>query len=234
MVVYDYTRTRSQKGPHAFLEHYDGFLQADAYSGYQGLYQSGNIVEVACWAHCRRKFHEASIATQGENRAHHALLQIRKIYQVEWACKDMKDAQRKAYRMEHAKPILEAFKAWGDNQIDAVLPKSPLGKALFYMLNHWEALNRYLDEGFLKPDNNKAEQHMRPIALGRKNYLFIGSDRGGKAAATYYSLVETCKGAGINPTLYLAELLTKIPECKTQEEALDLVPKQWLNKDLGH
>ena len=91
LVVYDYSRTRSQQGPHTFLESYEGFLQADAYSGYQGLYESGNIIEVACMAHCRRKFYEASIASKGNSRAHYALMQIRKIYQVEWACKDMKD-----------------------------------------------------------------------------------------------------------------------------------------------
>jgi len=191
LVLYDYTRTRSQQGPQAFLESYEGFLQADAYSGYQGLYESGDIIEVACWSHCRRKFYEASIATKGNTRAHTALLQIRRLYQVEWSCKDLKDEQRKAHRMEHAKPILDTFKAWADQQIDAVLPKSPLGKALFYMLNHWESLNRYLDEGFLKPDNNKAEQHIRPVALGRKNFLFVGSDRGGKAAGGRVSTIDT-------------------------------------------
>ena len=170
-----------------------GFLQADAYSGYQGLYESGNITEVACWAHTRRKFFEAAIATKGNSRAHYAFLQIRRIYQVEWICKDREDTERKAYRMEHAKPIFNAFKSWAKDQIDAVLPKRPLGKALFYVLNHWDALNRFLDEGFLKPDNNKAEQHIRSVAVGRKNFLFVGSDRGGKAAATFYSLVESCK-----------------------------------------
>jgi transposase len=233
LVVYDYTRTRSQQGPHAFLEGYEGFLQADAYSGYQGLYESGNIIEVACMAHCRRKFYEAAIATQGNSRAHYALMQIRKIYQVEWACKDMQDAQRKAYRMEYAKPILDNFKVWAENQVDAVLPKSPLGKALFYMLNHWSALNRYLDEGFLKPDNNKAEQHIRPIALGRKNYLFVGSDRGGNAAATYYSLVETCKNYNINPLVYFMDVLTRLPDCKTEEDVQQLIPSNWLKNSLG-
>ena len=233
LVVYDYSRTRSQQGPHTFLGGYEGFLQADAYSGYQGLYESGNIIEVACMAHCRRKFYEASIASKGSSRAHYALMQIRKIYQVEWACKDMKDEQRKAYRMEHAKPILDAFKTWADNQIDAVLPKSPLGKALFYLLNHWESLNRYLDEGFLKPDNNKAEQHIRPVALGRKNYLTVGSDRGGKAAATFYSLVESCKNVGINPAIYLTDILSKLHECKAEGDYQQLIPSNWLKNDLG-
>lgn len=122
LVVYGYPRTRSQTGPHAFLKHYEGFLQTDAYGGYQGLYESGTIKEVACWAHCRRKFYEASIATKGENRAHYALLQIHRIYQVEWECKDLPGDQRKAYRIERAKPVLDEFKQWADQQIDAVLP----------------------------------------------------------------------------------------------------------------
>ena len=145
----------------------------------------------------------------------------------------MQDAQRKAYRMEYAKPILDNFKVWAENQVDAVLPKSPLGKALFYMLNHWSALNRYLDEGFLKPDNNKAEQHIRPIALGRKNYLFVGSDRGGNAAATYYSLVETCKNYNINPLVYFMDVLTRLPDCKTEEDVQQLIPSNWLKNSLG-
>jgi|GEM_PF-1335670 len=101
--------------PHAFLDGYEGFLQADAFSGYQGLYESGNIIEVACVAHCRRKFYEASRATKDNSRAHYALLQISKIYQVEWACKDMKDDQRKIYRVGHAKPILDNFKTWAED-----------------------------------------------------------------------------------------------------------------------
>lgn len=230
----DYTRTRSQQGPQAFLESYEGFLQADAYSGYQGLYESGDMIEVACWSHCRREFYEASIATKGNTRAHTALLQIRRLHQVEWSCKDLKDEHRKAHRMEHAKPILDTFKAWADQQIDAVLPKSPLGKALFYMLIHWESLNRYLDEGFLKPDNNKAEQHIRPVALGRKNFLFVGSDRGGKAAATYYSVVETCKTYGINPLAYLTDALSFLPSCKTEGEYRQLIPNNWLKNNHGH
>jgi transposase len=228
LVLYDYTRSRSQKGPQALLENYEGFLQADAFSGYQGLYESGDIIEVACWAHCRRRYYEASIATNDNSRAHYALLQIRKLYHVEWSCKDMQDEQRKAYRMEHAKPILDDFKGWAEDQIDAVLPKSPLGKALFYMLNHWEALNRYLDEGFLKADNNKAEQHIRPVALGRKNYLTVGSDRGGNAAAVYYSLMETCKNYKINPLVYATDLLSKLPECKANEDYRQLTPNNWL------
>lgn len=233
LVVFDYTRSRSQQGPQDFLQDYEGFLQADAYSGYQGLYESGAIREVACWAHTRRKFYEAAIAINGESRAHDALHYIRQIYQVEWQCKAMDDQERKDYRLLHAKPMLDAFKAWADSQIDAVLPKSPVGKALFYMLNHWDALNRYLDEGFLKPDNNKAEQHIRPIALGRKNYLFVGSDRGGEAAATYYSLMETCKNYHINPLHYMIDILTKLPACQTEDDYRALTPNHWIKHQTG-
>ena len=102
-----------------------------------------------------------------------------------------------------------------------------------FMLNHWPALNRDLDEGFLKPDNNKAEQHIRPIALGRKNYLFVGSDRGGKAAATYYSLVESCKNYQVNPLTFLTDILTTLPECKSNNDYHALTPDQWLKHQTG-
>jgi len=226
-VVFDFTRSRSQEGPLGFLQGYAGYLQADAYAGYQGLYESGNITEVACWAHTRRKFYEAAIATQKAGRAAEALQRIADIYRVEWACKEMNDEERKSYRLLHAKPLLLSFKQWADQQVNAVLPKSPLGKALYYMLNHWDALNNYLEEGFLKPDNNKAEQHIRPVALGRKNYLFVGSDRGGRAAATWYSLMETCRHYEINPLAYLTDILTRIAENGPAVDYAAMMPDVW-------
>ncbi|VAW74848.1 hypothetical protein MNBD_GAMMA12-1142 [hydrothermal vent metagenome] len=119
---------------------------------------------------------------------------LQQIYRVEHECQHMSDEDRKQYRLEHAKRLLEDLKNCTDNQINIlVTPKSLVEKTLYYMIKHWNSLSRYLEEGYLKHDNSKAEQHMRPIALARRNYLFVGSDRRGRVAATYYSLFESCK-----------------------------------------
>jgi len=120
------------------------------------------------------------------------------------------------------------------NQVDSVLPKSQLGKAIQYLLNHWHGLIRYLDAGHLLPDNNMAERHIRPVALGRKNYLFVGSDRGGKAAATFYSLMASCKNYGLNPYEYLVDVLTRLPYCNTKEDFVNLIPGDWVKNDVEH
>lgn len=141
----------------------------------------------------------------------------------------MIDDNRKAHRLTHSKLILDELKNWAERQINSVLPKSQLYKALNYPLNQWYGLITYLDEGYLMMDNNKAEQHIQPIALGRKNHLFVGSDRGGHAAATICSLVESCKNYKINPNEYLTNVLTRLPYCKTECQYHKLVPGIWSN-----
>ncbi|MDH5217202.1 MAG: IS66 family transposase, partial [Gammaproteobacteria bacterium] len=234
LVVYDYSKTRSSKWPIEKLKDYRGYKHADGFPGYKALHKNDNVKFVACWAHARRKFHEASLVTQNPGKAQTMLDYIRLLYKVETDCKHMSNKNRKQYRKMHAKPILKHIKAWAEIQVNSVLPKSQLGKALQYLLNHWHGLIRYLDAGHLLPDNNTAEQHIRPVALGRKNYLFVGSDRGGHAAAMFYSLMATCKIYGINPYEYLVDVLTRLPECETGEDYEKLVPGKWTKKRIGH
>jgi len=230
-VFYDFTRSRSQEGPLTILAGYQGYLHADAYPGYDRLYTQENIKEVACWFHARRKFHEVAVLTKKPHRAHIALDYIRKLCVIERTIKEQKLSfdEIRQYRQVHAKPILKEYKEWLNNQINAV-STGAFKSALKYTLNQWDALNTYLEQGYLKMDNNDSERRMKPIALGRKNYMFVGSERGGYAAAVYYSIVETCKSFNINPLEYLADILTQLPNCKSEEDYAALLPGNWIKK----
>lgn len=201
--VYQFSRTRSRDAPAAFLSDYQGYLQADAYPGYDALYASGDIKEVACLAHARRKFVEVAALLKEPGRPHAALAFIRKLYRIERRIRTLSDAERYRVRQAESVPILAEFKAWLDEQINAVLPKSALGQAVSYALKNWDALTRYTEHGQLEADNNYAERCMRPVAVGRKAYLFVGSERAGRAAANYYSLIESCKLNRVNPLNYM-------------------------------
>lgn len=210
LITYDFSRSRSQQAPIKFLANYQGYLQADAFPGYDVLYAHGEIQEVACWAHARRKYKEVTVLMKAPGRAHEALRFIGKLYSIERQIKALPDAERQQQRREKSTPVLNQFKAWLDIQANAVLPKSALGNAVQYSLKNWDALCRYTEQGFLEADNNFAERCMRPIALGRKNFLFVGSERGGRAAAIYYSLMESCKANKINPLTYMTYLLSNV------------------------
>ena len=229
-MVYDYTPSRKRDGPESFLDGYRGYLQADAFGGYDGIYGSGEVIEVACWAHCRRYFHDAR--STDSNRAHQALAWIRRLYDIEREGKKLDAGQRRDLRQEKSKPLFEGgedsqgFHKWLIGQQAKVLPKSPIGEAITYALNNWTALIRYLDDGALNIDNNLAENALRGIAVGRKNWLFLGSDRGGRAAANHYSLIQSAKRHGIDPFAYLRDSLLRI----TSEPATDLrqlLPDHW-------
>lgn len=229
--VYEYTPTRQQTGPMAFLKGYQGYLQADAYQGYDILYSEKqvdyHIIEIACWAHARRKFFE--IAKQSktvDTAAHQALSFIQKLYQIEREAHDFDDEARQQYRQEKSKPVLAAFKEWLDQLKDRVLPKSPLGDAVNYTLNNWQALNGYVDNGMLSIDNNAAERLIKPIKIGVKNYLFAGSDQGARNAAIFYSLIETCKLHQINPYDYLRDVLIRLPT-QLNSQLDELLPWNW-------
>lgn len=225
MVLYDFTRTRGKSGPHTFLQGYRGYVQADAYGGYDGLYAAG-AKEVACMAHCRRYFFEASESEVTHGPAHHVLMQIGELYRLERTIKYHRPKQRKKQRRLHAKPVLKRLHRWLLAQRVKHLPKGKFAKAVNYALNHWSALTRYCEAGYLEIDNNYSEREMRPIALGRKNYLFTGSERGGEAAAIFYSLVESAKANGLNLHSYLTAVIKRIPAAKTHE--LDtLLPYCW-------
>jgi len=229
-MVYDYTPSRKRDGPESFLDGYRGYLQADAFGGYDGIYGSGEVIEVACWAHCRRYFHDAR--STDSNRAHQALAWIRRLYDIEREGKKLDAGQRRDLRQEKSKPLFEGgedsqgFHKWLIGQQAKVLPKSPIGEAITYALNNWTALIRYLDDGALNIDNNLAENALRGIAVGRKNWLFLGSDRGGRAAANHYSLIQSGKRHGIDPFAYLRDVLLR-----TATEAAinlrELLPDRW-------
>jgi transposase len=210
LVVYEFSKSRSQEAPLGFLSNYQGYIQADAFPGYDRLYANLQIQEIACWVHCRRKYVEVTQLMSAPGRAHEALRFIKELYRIERQIRHLSDAERHAQRQARAVPLLTSFKSWLDIQVHAVLPKSALSTAVLYTLKNWDALCRYTEAGFLEPDNNYAEQCMRPIALGRKNFLFVGSERAGHAAAIYYSLVESCKVNRVNPLTYLTYVLANV------------------------
>lgn len=209
--VFDFTEDRSRDGPLAMLTGFEGYLQADAYSGYDGLYASGRIVEVGCWSHARRYFEQAAKLHKKSGRAHAALDTIRSLFAIEREIKTLSHLERFWIRRERALPILRQFKTWLDQQYSEVSIKSKFGVAVSYTLNQWQALVEYVNHGTLEISNNIAENAIRPIAVGRKNWLYFGSLRGGQAAAVAFSLTATCKQNGVNPFLWLASVLEKLP-----------------------
>jgi len=223
-IVYDYTLTRSRAGPIDFLGEFRGYLQADAYAGYDAVYATGRVVEVGCWAHARRYFWEAKEADA--LRALAALGVIQQLYRVEAEAKALEAGARRALREAQAQPVLERFKRWLDAQANVVLPKSPIGEAVHYTRAQWTALTRYLEDGDLAIDNNASERALRRVVTGRKNWLFCGSDEGGIRAAIVYSLVATCREHRIDPWEYLQDVLARIPRHPNRRRA-ELLPRQW-------
>jgi transposase len=231
IIIYDYSPNHQQKWAENFLKNYKGYLQADAYTGYDKIYAGGKIIEVACMAHARRKFFEIAeankkISSNKEGLAVTALSYISKLYKIENRIKGIEPIAKEAIRKREANPILKEYKKWLLKQNGRVLPKSPLGLAVNYTLNNWVALTRYLGNGILSIDNNAAERLMRPITIGRANWTFAGNDIGGKAAATIYSLIETCKLNKINPYEYLVDALTRLPNTLNRD-IKTLVPYRW-------
>jgi len=206
-VVFDYTPDKRNEHVVRFLNGYARWLQVDAYSGYDRLFRETKAVEVGCWAHARRRFYDA----QGsEPAAVTALGMIRELYRVEEEAKDLEERHRR--RQERSKPILADLRGWLESEGLKALPKSGLGDAVGYSMNQWGALIRYVEDPRLAIDNNAAERELRAVAVGRKNWLFAGSDEGGRRAAAMYSLVATCRRIGLEPFGYLRDLLTKLPD----------------------
>jgi transposase len=235
-VVFDYTPTHARDGPAAFLKGFKGFLQADAYGGYDGIYSGsgGTIVEVACWAHARNKFKEAQVADS--ERALAAKAWIRKLYDVEDEARAQIAALQLAgadaaavflrLRQEKSVPLLTSLRQWLLAQKDAVLPKSPIAAAINYVLNQWEALQRYATDGDLHIDNNISERTLKLIGIGRNNWLFVASDNGGKTAAVLFSFTATCKHLGIDTFAYLRDVLSRLPTHPAACLA-ELLPHRW-------
>ena len=221
--VYEATASRKRDGPMTFLGEFTGYLQADAFSGYDGVYARG-VTEVACWAHARRKFVEAQKTEPA--LAAEAIARVRALYEVERRARELPVAERLALRQAASAPLVRSLGAWLEQLRATVLPKSPLGQAVGYALNQWPALNVYLTDGDLRIDNNAAENALRGTAIGRKNWLFWGSETGGRTAAALTSFTATCKRHGLNPWLYLKDVLTRLPSCPPEQVAT-LLPDTW-------
>ena len=223
-VVFDFTAGRSRAGPARFLDGYRGILQADAYAAYDHIYATGHVVEAGCMAHARRKFVEAEKADP--INVGHVLAAMRKLYFVERQAKQQSlDADgRRDLRQRESKPILEVMGPWIRELHRSVLPKSPLGKATGYAVRQWGALSRFVGDGRIEIDNIRGERQMRQVAVGRKNWLFAGSDAGGVRAAIIYSLVCTCGLLGIEPWAYFKDVLQRLAEGDAPDA---LTPRLW-------
>jgi transposase len=227
-VVFDYTATHARDGPAAFLEGFQGFLQADAYGGYDGIYtgSNGKIIEVGCWAHARNKFNDAKGSDPERMLA--AKAWVRQLYNVEDEAKKMKlsAAERLRLRQEKSVPLLESVHQWLLAQKVLVLPKSPIAAAINYVLNQWEALKVYTTNGDLDIDNNISERTLKLVGIGRSNWLFLGSDNGGQTAAVWYSFTATCKHLGIDAFAYLRDVFGRL-RTHPADRLEELLPHRW-------
>lgn len=219
---YQYTPDRKGEHPQRHLRYFHGVLQADAYGGWGKLYDSGQVTEAACWAHARRPWWDLyqSTGKAEDSIAAQALQRIAALYAVEKEVRGQPPDVRRAHRQARAGPLLDELHAWLSSLVGRVSAKSDLARAIGYTLTRWQALTRYRDDGRIEMDNNAAERALRGIALGRGNYLFMGSDAGGERAAAIYSLVQTAKLNGLDPEAYLREVLGRIadhPICRIEE-----------------
>lgn len=226
VIVYDYTATRERAGPEKFLDGYRGYLQADAYGGYDAFFKdpARGLTEVGCWAHARRYFHKALDSNQ--SRMGPALLLIAQLYRVEDQARSLTAAERLALRWSEARPILDKLRGYLLEIEAEVLPKSPEGRAVRYTLKNWTALTRYCEDGDLEIDNNAVERSIRGIAVGRANWTFFGSDEGGKTAAVLRSLTASCQRAGVDPFAWFKDVLSRVVTHPINRIA-ELLPHNW-------
>jgi len=210
-VWFAYSPNRQGIHPQTHLKDYSGILQADAYAGYDAIYAKGNVIEAGCWAHARRKFHDIH-TTSPTAITTHVMAQIAALYHIESSIRGSPAQERRRVRQVQAQPLLDALHSWFSAQQAAISHKSVTADAIGYVMNHWVALTRYLEDGRIEIDNNAAERALRGVALGRKNYLFLGSDAGGERAASLYSLLGTARLNDINPETYLRQVLTAIAD----------------------
>ena len=215
-VVFDFAMSRGQAIPAKFLQGYQGVLQVDGYAGYNDVLRRDGVIEAGCFAHARRNFVEVWESTKSP-AAQTAITEIARLYAIEAEVKDLPTAERQRQRQARAGPILDAFRRWLEAVRAKTAPRSALGKAIQYALNRWSALVRYVDDGRINIDNNPVENAIRGIALGRKNFLFCGSEGGGRRAALMYSLIESAKLNGIDPKAYLVDVLTRLPTAKRDD-----------------
>jgi len=234
VVLFTYDPSRESRVANDFLCNYKGFVQTDGYAGYNFLDSRTFIVHVGCWAHARRKFMEAAKLVKKPksdetftSAADEAVAFIRKLYTVEKEAKtqNLSNEEWAVLRLEKSKPMLDAFKAWLLEKSTTTVPKSALGKAIAYTLAQWNRLSRYMDDAIITPDNNRAENAIRPFVLGRKNWLFSDTPDGAKASAAFYSLIETAKANNLEPSSYLKYIFTQLPYAKTDDDHKALLPQ---------
>lgn len=225
-VLYEFTEDRRGEHPQRFLARYRGYLQADDYAGYHGLFRGKRVYHAACWAHARRGFFDIARKDATPGLAQQALDWIGRIYRVEREIRGCPPDERQRERQQRTRPLLDRFRQWLTGIERDLLPKGPMAIAVRYVLSNWRALLRFTRVGMLEADSNLVERCMRPVAVGRKAWLFAGSKRGGEAAATALSLIESCKLNGIDPYAYLRDVLARIGGHRTDRLA-ELLPFNW-------
>ncbi|MGO2204470.1 IS66 family transposase [Pseudomonas helleri] len=226
VILFDYSTSRAQEVPTRLLEGYRGYLMTDDYAGYNALGAQAGVERLGCWAHARRKFVEAQkVQPKGKTgRADIALKMISKLYGIEIAYKEKSDEVRKKARQDLSCHVMGQLKEWLRKTLPYVTTQNALGKAVTYLANNWEKLERYVEEGYLPIDNNAAERAIRPFVIGRKNWLFSDTPRGAKASAQLYSLVETAKANGQEPYAWLRHALERLPMATSVEDYETLLP----------
>lgn len=221
LVLFEYQRGRNKEAPAKMLKDFKGYLQTDGYAAYDQFSKSHGITTLCCMAHARRYFVEAE--TNDKQRSTHALLAFQEIYDQERQMKDLTSEDRKKSRQEITVPKLEALHQWMKDEYAKVTPSSPIGKALAYSLKRWRELTEFVNDGRLEIDNNKIENEIRPIALGRKNFLFAGSHESAQRIAMIYSLLASCKVNGIEPMRWITHVLEELPK-RSVNSIEDLLP----------
>ena len=231
--VYFYSSDRKAERPASHLEGFKGVLQVDGYAGFERLTARGGIVLAACWAHTRRKFFDMHEAT-GSPIAAEALRRIAELYVIEKSIRGRIAEDRRSVRNTHSRPLVEAMKPWLETQLGRIPGRGGLAEAIRYTLSRWPALCRFLDDGRIELDNNSVERAIRPVALGRKNHLFAGSDGGAERWATVCSLVASAKLNEVEPFTYLKDVLQRMTEGHPMSRLDELLPWNWLTMRVKH
>lgn len=226
LVFYNYQRGRSEQHPSTMLKDFKGIIQTDGFGGYNKAASSPDINQIHCMAHARRYFERA--LDNDPDRAKHFLSEVQKLYDIERHIKEqnIQDTDKVTYRKENAMPILNGLKVWLDDQLQKVAPKSTIGKAIIYSKERWKGLSTYCNFSYTEIDNNPVERSIRPMVIGRKNYLFAGSDESAERAACFYSFFITCRLHGVNPKAWIEDVFEKIEHLKPSKYHT-LFPQNW-------
>jgi transposase/beta-N-acetylglucosaminidase len=226
LIFYNYQRGRSEEHPSKMLKTFKGIIQTDGYSGYNKAAAEEDINQIYCMAHARRYFERA--LDNDPERAKHFLSEVQKLYEIERHIKEnnLTADDKVRYRQEHASPILQELKVWLDAELQKVAPKSTIGKAIIYSKERWKGLSIYSNFSYTEIDNNPVERSIRPMVIGRKNYLFAGSDESAERAACFYSFFITCRLHGVNPKAWIEDVFEKIENMKPSQYHT-LFPQNW-------